>query len=88
MRRADPHRALTRVLLTRYPALQVLQSSAEPWASATFTGARHVLVCAGGPDLTGVDEVDLPLSGHIVADIVAGMVKDRIVIEALTVEAD
>jgi hypothetical protein len=56
MRRADPHQALIRALIGRWPGLLVLAGTSEPWASATYTGARHTLTCAAGPDLTGIGE--------------------------------
>ncbi|MFD1610920.1 hypothetical protein ACFSCW_03805 [Sphingomonas tabacisoli] len=87
MRRADPHRALIRVLTARYPGLLVLASRSEPWASVTFTGARHELTCQGAPDPTGIDEAELALPGHIVADVQVTRSGGRISIEALTIEA-
>lgn len=87
MRRADPHRALIRVLTARYPGLLVLASRSEPWASVTFTGTRHELTCEGGPDLTGIEEAELALPGHIVADVQVTRSGRRISIEALTIEA-
>jgi hypothetical protein len=88
MRRADPHRALIRALTTRYPGLLVLASRSEPWASVTFTGARHELTCEGAPDLKGIEEAELTLPGHVVADVHATRSGGRICIEALTIEAD
>lgn len=88
MRRADPHRALLRALTARYPGLLVLASSTEPWASVTFTGARHRLVCGSGPSLTRIEEEEFTLPGHIVADIGVEREGDRTVIEALTIEAE
>ena len=86
MRRADPHRALIRALLTRYPGLLVLSGTNEAWASVTYTGARHRLVCASGPDLTDIEEEQFALPGHIVADIAAERIGERVIIEALTLE--
>ena len=86
MRRADPHRALIRALLARYPGLLVLAGTSEPWASATFTGARHTLTCATGPDLGGIEEEEFALPGHVVIDIAARRAADRMTIEALTIE--
>lgn len=86
MRRPDPHRALIRALTARYPGLLVLTGESEPWASVTYTGARHMLVCAAGPDLTGLGEQEFALPGHIVADIHAERAGDRVTIEALTIE--
>lgn len=46
-----------------------------PWASVTFTGARHrlLLVAPETPALrawlSAVPELDLPISGHLVADL-------------------
>ncbi|WP_414903152.1 hypothetical protein ACMT1E_07510 [Sphingomonas flavalba] len=92
-RRADPLAALCRCLARRAPGLTVIESRSRPWASVTFTGARHRVV-AMVPDgqraalLDGLDCDELPLPGHIVADIAAAEEGDAIVIEALTVEAD
>ncbi len=86
MRSADPHRALIRALAARYPGLIVLASRTEPWASATFTGARHVLDCADGPDLTGLIDAEFDLPGQLVADIAFNARDGRLLIEALTVE--
>jgi hypothetical protein len=88
MRRADPHRALIRALVARYPGLLILTSATEPWASSTFNGARHRLLCAGGVDLTGAEEAELPLPNHIVADLSWEAGANGIVIEALTIESD
>lgn len=88
MRRADPHRALIRALLLRYPELMVLSSRSEPWASVTFTGARHVLTCAAGVRLDGIADVEFSLPRHFVADVCAREENGRVVIEALTIEAD
>lgn len=86
MRRADPHRALIRALVARYPGLLVLAGQSEPWASVTYTGARHTLTCAADSDLTGIEEEEFALPGHIVVDIAAEGSGDRVVIEALTIE--
>ncbi|NNM78255.1 hypothetical protein HJG53_15285 [Sphingomonas sp. ID1715] len=88
MRRADPHRGLIRALIARYPGLLVLTSSSEPWASVTFSGMRHRLLCGAGIDLTGAEEADLPLAGHIVADLSWREDAGGLVIEALTIETD
>lgn len=86
MRRADPHRALIRALMARYPGLLVLAGKTEPWASATFVGTRHSLTCAGGIVLDGIEEEELSLPGHVVADICAEQREGRQTIEALTIE--
>lgn len=72
--------------------------AATAWCSATFSGARHILRGSAprGPALSrwlgALPETDLPLHGHVVADIVvagvsraAGRVDFRL--EALTVES-
>jgi hypothetical protein len=75
----------------------VIDSAWTRWASATFTGARHELTleAADSPMLAAwldaLPETDLPLRGHLVADIVATGVSRadgmaRVTIEALTVE--
>jgi len=86
MRRADPHRALIRALVARYPGLLVLSGTTEAWASVTYTGARHTLTCSSGPDLAGIEEEQFTLPGHIVADIAVDRAGDRLLIEALTIE--
>jgi hypothetical protein len=46
-----------------------------PWASATFTGARHRLTLTGAAGseleawLQALPEADLPVRGHLVADL-------------------
>ena len=88
MRRADPHRGLIRALLARYPRLAVLTSCSEAWSSATYTGARHVLTCDLGTDLAGIGDAEFTLPGHFVADISASACDSRMIVEALTIEAD
>ncbi|MBS0503938.1 MAG: hypothetical protein JSS55_09100 [Proteobacteria bacterium] len=87
MKRADPQRALLRALAIRYPGLCVDDAKTEAWASATFTGARHVLACAGA-DVSGIEEAEFSLPGHLVADIAARQENSRLIIEALTIEID
>lgn len=86
MRRSDPYRALLRALAERYPALVVDSGGSEPWASATFTGARHVLR-GRGADLNGIEDDEFDLPGHFVADIAWTKDGDGLRIEALTIEA-
>jgi hypothetical protein len=86
VRRADPHRALIRALVARYPGLLVLAGQSEPWASVTYTGARHTLTCAAGPDLAGIEEEEFVLPGHILAGANTERSGDRVVIEVLTIE--
>ncbi|MFN3944719.1 MAG: hypothetical protein ACK4K7_07305 [Allosphingosinicella sp.] len=98
--------ALTRALARGFAALgegyRLERIDSRPWASVTFSGARHRLVLrlagAGAEQaadrfLDGLEEREFQLPGHYVADIArvsdarAGGVV-RIEIEALTVEAD
>ena len=83
---------------------EVAKRASRSWASATFVGARHVLElhfagegagAAAGDFLDGLGSREFDLPGHVVADI--ALVSDernsegtmvRLVVEALTVEAD
>lgn len=85
MRRADPHRALVRALLARHPDLSIVSARTEPWASVTFTGMRHIFDCTP-TDLAGLDEAELVLPDHVVADITTETADGTLVIEALTIE--
>lgn len=55
--------------------MTVVEAGSVPWASVTFTGARHRLVLAASDTpalrawLAALPELDLPLSGHLVADL-------------------
>lgn len=68
------------------------------WASATFAGARHTITLTLRDDARGalwlgdIGEADLPMRGHLVADLVTLRVARRndelrVTLEALTVEA-
>jgi hypothetical protein len=77
--------------------VRAIDSTWTRWASATFNGARHELSLEATDSpaleawLDALPEADLPLRGHLVADIVvtgvtrAGGVA-TMTIEALTVE--
>lgn len=78
-------------------AVTLAEVQSVPWASATFNGARHQLLLeapacpALDAWLTALPDAELPLRGHLVADLVvaAMAVADgvlRATIEALTVE--
>lgn len=51
------------------------------WASATFTGARHLLALTAPPSpaldawIAGLPEAELRLRGHLVADLVVEHVR-------------
>lgn len=79
-----------------------LERSSRRWASITFSGERHRLclhlggagaAAAADAFLEGLSEREFDLRGHILADIaLVGDDRDgggvRLVLEALTVEAD
>lgn len=95
--RSDPHRALMRALVARADGVHVESSSSQPWASVTFTGARHKATLRIGSThaadrfAEGIDVAEFMLPGHILADIeivARRPVPDGIFLdlEALTVE--
>ncbi len=75
-------------------AIRTLRSTL--WASATFVGARHrlELTVAGATARTWLDdllEADLPIPGHLVADVAMvhqrhGPAGSTAIVEMLTVE--
>lgn len=78
-------------------AVQIVASDWERWASATFTGARHMLTVKAVPCpafdawLAALPEADLPIRGHLVADLTVlgvthGSGEAVAKLEALTVE--
>lgn len=80
-------------------AVAIESLASRPWASVTFSGARHRLaLCIPGPGaaaaadafLDGLAERDFALAGHVLADIVLVDRRDedeqvRLILEALTV---
>lgn len=97
----DPGTALVRALEAnaRRAGCPVRMNASDwtRWASATFTGARHELTVeadeSGALDnwLTELPEAELPIRGHLVADIIVSSVRRAkgvatIRLEALTVE--
>jgi hypothetical protein len=77
--------------------VQVVAAAWVPWASVTFTGARHRLTLALAETaaaetwLAALPEADLPLLGHLLADLQVLTTTPRdgrlyAVLEALTVE--
>lgn len=90
-------RALARDAAAAGCRVSVTSAQATRWASATFTGAQHRLTLEGEDDavlaewLGGVNEADLPMRGHLVADVALVSVtrgggRAEIVLEGLTVE--
>jgi len=78
--------------------MRLAESESTPWASVTFTGARHRLVLTGERSpaletwLAGLPEAEVALRGHLVADLgVVRLVRTdkelTAVLEVLTVEA-
>ncbi|HWK36525.1 hypothetical protein [Sphingomonas sp.] len=78
-------------------AIHITACDSTRWASATFSGARHVLTLvldggdAGRAWLAALPETDLPMRGHLVADLAvirrtATCDRTDATIEALTVE--
>lgn len=79
--------------------VDVTDSDWRRWASATFSGARHCLSLSGSPSaafdawLDRLGEVDVPVPGHLVADLTVSAVRRcdariEVDLEVLTVEAD
>lgn len=76
--RRDPHTRLIAQLLDHAgPDSSVIATSSRPWASATFVGARHVIVLklSGAGHAARADrfietlpDVEFSIAGHIVAD--------------------
>jgi hypothetical protein len=87
VKRADPHRALCRALIAYYPDLEITEMKSDGWASATFVGGRHVLICAER-DVPGIEDAEFTLPGHLVADIQPRHEDGLLIIEALTIEVD
>jgi hypothetical protein len=91
----DPHARLG-CALTDLSGGEIVESRQSPWASATFTGARHQfilhLASATPTDvLCALDEQEFNLPGHVLADIVMSDFnmqgdRNRVTIDALTVE--
>ena len=99
----DAQAALLRALSARVGKEQILSvrhARSEPWASATFSGARHSfgLALTGKSAFEtanrlaeGLDAMEFRLNGHLVADITLVDRRDTpdgatFAIEALTVE--
>lgn len=69
-----------------------LERRSRPWASATFSGARHSLLLGFGSAqcaehaARALPESEFDLPGHLVADLTATASGARVSVEALTIE--
>ncbi len=70
---ARPHRPLAQALIGAVAALRIDESREEPWASATFEGARHIFSgwAPNGSEaaLRRLAEHSFAIRGHLVADL-------------------
>ena len=91
----DAPRELLAALADYLGPLDAVISKTRDWASATFVGMRHELsfICAASPVLIdALPDVDLPMQGHFVADMLVQSVAtdgavSRVEIEVLTIVA-
>jgi hypothetical protein len=70
---ADPHRALLVALADYLGPLDDVTATTRDWWSATFAGMQHELTFTCGASEALIDalpDIDLPLAGHFVADLV------------------
>jgi hypothetical protein len=98
----DPAGRLTRQILQLLPEaeLRLILSDSTSWASATFAGARHLVLLERGADgaftdcerntIEALKDHEFDISRHLVADLAAEILIDGerqlLRIEALTVE--
>ena len=74
-------------------AVRVAAASERSWASATFTGAHHLLTLEAVPSpaltawLRSLPNAQFVLPGHVVADLTVRGVPDGAEVSALTLEA-
>jgi hypothetical protein len=88
----DAHRALLAALTDYLGPLDDVVAKTRDWASATFVGMRHEMCfsCAASAVLIdALPDVDLPMDGHFVADLVVRSVAyddcKHVEIEVLTI---
>jgi hypothetical protein len=88
----DAHRALLAALSNYLGPLDDVVAKTRDWASATFVGMRHEMCfsCAASAVLIdALPDVDLPMDGHFVADLVVRSVVyddgSHVKIEVLTI---
>jgi len=88
---------LARAIEASRPGGVVLARESRPWASVTFSGARHRLTIEAGAEpgleawIAGLPEQEMRVPGHLVADLEVVSVERRaggarVAIEVLTVE--
>ena len=86
-----PHRALMAALGDYLGPLEDVTARTFDWASATFIGMRHELSfsCrASAVLIEALPDIDLPMDGHFVADLlVQSVAEGRVSIEVLTIVA-
>ena len=100
MRGPDATRLLARALIASAARagtmLAIDRNEAVAWQSATFTGARHrfeaTAPASAAPWLAEIEDLDLRLTGHLLAELSVTHRAERagclhVTIEALTVEA-
>jgi hypothetical protein len=94
LRGPEPGRLLLAVLLARLPERTLLVAQDRtPWASATFVGTRHhVRLSCPDPDAAArlaatIADADMPLRGHLLADVEARVEADQLIVDALTLVA-
>ncbi|MGE0776220.1 MAG: hypothetical protein AB7G25_13665 [Sphingomonadaceae bacterium] len=91
----DPHARLG-LALTNMSGGELIESRQTPWASATFSGARHQFIfllpeSGHAAPLGALNEREFELPGHVLADIELLDCSGhpdcrRVTIDALTVE--
>ena len=89
----DPHRALLAALADYLGPLDDVVAKTRDWASATFVGMQHEIAFVCTADAMLLDallDVDLPMDGQFVADLVVVSSEPQgpyhyVVIEVLTV---
>lgn len=92
---SDPVRPLMRALARSAAdagcAAMLSHQGETPWATLTFTGARHMVAARGKPAalarwLAMLPEAELPLHGHFVASCAAEVAGGEARIELLVLE--
>ena len=88
-----PHllRALRRSATAMACDVELIHVAETPWATATFTGARHIVRATGRPEvlshwLATLPEAEVPVRDHFVASCAAEVVGDTAMIELLVLE--